>query len=309
MGLSETDLVNPQRISDTLRCPICMDVFEDPVFNPSGACQHVYCYACAVQALESDPDHKCPQCRSPLGMDVLWPHQGVRNMIDELIVWYKASCGWRGRLDARPGHAEVCPIVRLAVSEERCERSQAQIQELTMQLADREAKLAEHDTQLMERNVQIAELKSSTDHLEKRNRLQDIQLAECRMQIKELKESIELEKQEKLTAKSNSQPTQGDTQLEQACRGSQATDGTPSNILVVGEGATSLQRESGLTAGIEQADIGKLPHPINAAAGVAQVVVETLAAPKRAFPRFTFRFRNARFQNCYARPRNARFGL
>uniref|UniRef100_A0A4W6C328 Uncharacterized protein n=1 Tax=Lates calcarifer TaxID=8187 RepID=A0A4W6C328_LATCA len=45
---------------DQFLCPICLDVFTDPVTTP---CGHNFCKNCINQHWENDVQHKCPMCK------------------------------------------------------------------------------------------------------------------------------------------------------------------------------------------------------------------------------------------------------
>lgn len=134
MGIDIDEFVSPERISDTLQCSICTDVFQQPVFSSSGECQHTFCRHCANTFLERDP--RCPICRQPLSGDDLRAHQGFQSLIDELHVRCSNRCGWTGQLDARSAHATVCLASRLAESEKM-------VQALMVSARERDAALEE----------------------------------------------------------------------------------------------------------------------------------------------------------------------
>lgn len=153
MGIADDEIVNPASVSDTLKCSICTDVFEDPVFRDAGGCQHVFCRVCAEQCLQREPT--CPLCREPMDHRNLRAHKGFQSLVDELQVRCERSCGWAGRLDARHRHIATCPLTRLADAE----RNLATVLE---QLRQRDEELAECRQQLQ--NMECAN-KRETDEL------------------------------------------------------------------------------------------------------------------------------------------------
>jgi len=111
--LDESELANPEKVSPTLRCSVCQDVFVDPVFSSGKPCQHTFCKKCIEEWLSTQQG--CPNCRSTLLPCDLQPHEAIRSFLDELLVRCLDGCGWVGRLDARPQHLKVCPVTTLKV--------------------------------------------------------------------------------------------------------------------------------------------------------------------------------------------------
>mmetsp|Transcript_48081 Transcript_48081/g.112393 ORF Transcript_48081/g.112393 Transcript_48081/m.112393 type:complete len:442 (-) Transcript_48081:15-1340(-) len=125
MGLSDDALVAPDTISQTLRCPICLDVFVDPVFCGGWPCQHVFCKTCILGALSAS--RQCPACREPASVAQFQPHQAINSLLDEIIVYCphrSGGCSWTGRLDAQGGHSSTCAVGRLEEAERRSEEAQ-----------------------------------------------------------------------------------------------------------------------------------------------------------------------------------------
>jgi len=117
MGLSEQDIVDPECISASLRCPVCTDLYDDPVFCGGNPCQHVFCTHCIEQALITK--RACPVCRAQMSPRNLQAHLGFKAMLDEVFVHCSRHCGWTGRRDARSGHDSSCPVVLLEEQEAR----------------------------------------------------------------------------------------------------------------------------------------------------------------------------------------------
>lgn len=146
MGLGSEQFVNAEAISDTLRCSICTDIFDAPVFSSNGQCQHTFCRLCVDMCLQRAP--RCPVCREPLQHESMRPHQALQSLVDELPVRCEQSCGWTGRLDMRPGHKDACPVHRLAEAE-------SELAAVLEQLRERDQELAECKEQLLERSMQL----------------------------------------------------------------------------------------------------------------------------------------------------------
>ncbi|KAI8049268.1 WD40-repeat-containing domain protein [Syncephalis plumigaleata] len=73
--------------SNSFFCPVCQDVYTDPVITR--ACNHSFCYACLFQSLENES--LCPLCRGYIHSEELHPNLALSNLIGELMVY----CGYR----------------------------------------------------------------------------------------------------------------------------------------------------------------------------------------------------------------------
>jgi hypothetical protein len=93
----------------------------------------------------------------------------MRNLLDELLVYCNAGCGWTGRKDARPGHELICPVKRL-------ESVAKKLSERVLWLAERDAEIALLRARVSERDKAISE---QCERIE----LQEKQLAECRVRL------------------------------------------------------------------------------------------------------------------------------
>eukprot|EP00401_Gymnodinium_catenatum_P042808 CAMPEP_0117604240 /NCGR_PEP_ID=MMETSP0784-20121206/78579_1 /TAXON_ID=39447 /ORGANISM="" /LENGTH=218 /DNA_ID=CAMNT_0005407253 /DNA_START=95 /DNA_END=748 /DNA_ORIENTATION=+ len=171
MGLGDENIVDPGSVSDTLRCPVCMDVFEDPVFCGGQPCQHVFCRGCVEHALEQSGH--CPSCRAEFSVGDL--------------------CAWVGRRDARSAHAELCPVARTDAARAEVAERDACIAELLAERDSQIAQLEAHDIGqiLAERDRRIAELE--TRYAEQGVSLDDLlgRLQECGAKIWALENSLE----------------------------------------------------------------------------------------------------------------------
>lgn len=159
-------------VSDTLKCPVCMDIFEDPVFCGGNPCQHIFCRVCVKQALEKT-EH-CPTCRGTMSATNLLSHQAISSLLDELLVCCDMDCGWIGRRDSFGSHVGECPLRRIKVLENELAQRDFRYNTIDRQLEERDARIAkleervvEQDKahievgwQLMQREVHIAELET-----------------------------------------------------------------------------------------------------------------------------------------------------
>mmetsp|Transcript_31207 Transcript_31207/g.89449 ORF Transcript_31207/g.89449 Transcript_31207/m.89449 type:complete len:209 (-) Transcript_31207:42-668(-) len=186
MGLKEDELVDAAAISETLKCPVCYEVFDDPVFCGGRPCQHVFCKSCFEQALEHG--EQCPTCRADVCRDDLQPHLVIRSLLDELPARCRRACGWTGRWDARAAHAEVCPLARLeAVSQELAKYADVgrELAEREGRIAELEARVAEQDEKVVGVSRQLVAREVRIQELEAWVAKQDSELAELRKRLRE----------------------------------------------------------------------------------------------------------------------------
>jgi len=179
--LAEEDLVSPATVSETLRCPLCFEIFEDPVFWGGHPCQHAFCRECVEKALEQSAH--CPSCRAEVQKEDLRSHLLVRSLLDEMLVRCSRSCGWTGRRDARPAHAAECPVSLL----EDAKAELAGFADVRRQLDERDARIAElearverQDQQVVDVSRQLVAREVHIQELEARLARQDLLLAHCR---------------------------------------------------------------------------------------------------------------------------------
>uniref|UniRef100_K7F3K3 Uncharacterized protein n=1 Tax=Pelodiscus sinensis TaxID=13735 RepID=K7F3K3_PELSI len=108
-----------QNIKAEVTCPICLELFRDPV---TSECGHSFCRECIARHCQGDGDITCPQCQQKLQKGNLRPNLELRNMVEEQTVEEPRG----GNLCER--HQE---LLRLYCTEHQtpiclvCERSQA----------------------------------------------------------------------------------------------------------------------------------------------------------------------------------------
>ncbi|KAF0035158.1 hypothetical protein F2P81_012916 [Scophthalmus maximus] len=100
MSVSETEARPPQRNSSEtleleLTCPICLQLFSEPVSLP---CGHIYCFACLQLMGEGLDQHCCPECQAA--------YQGTTALVKSfkmcsIVETYKANAG-KSSLTAHP---------------------------------------------------------------------------------------------------------------------------------------------------------------------------------------------------------------
>ncbi|XP_077407372.1 E3 ubiquitin-protein ligase TRIM35-like [Vanacampus margaritifer] len=64
------------RVEDDLKCPTCLEIFQDPVFLP---CGHSLCCACVQQCWEQKGNRSCPVCRKKCRSKYPPPNLALRN--------------------------------------------------------------------------------------------------------------------------------------------------------------------------------------------------------------------------------------
>lgn len=142
MGLSDDQLANPESVSETLRCAICIEVLEQPVYCSGNPCQHVFCLECIERALATR--QRCPTCRAPARQEQFQSNLVVQSLLDELHVYCKrrqAGCYWSGRQDARAAHEDVCLAKKLEIC--------------TAELSNKDRLIKEQDEQLVQLGSQM----------------------------------------------------------------------------------------------------------------------------------------------------------
>ncbi|KAM3620862.1 uncharacterized protein V6R79_003055 [Siganus canaliculatus] len=78
---------HPKPLALELTCPICLELFTDPVSLP---CGHVYCFVCLQTMGEGLDQHSCPECQAE--------YHGTESLVKsikmcDIIETYKASVG------------------------------------------------------------------------------------------------------------------------------------------------------------------------------------------------------------------------
>lgn len=70
-----------------LSCPVCWELFRDPVVTRGG---HSFCRRCAMRAIAQSG--RCPITRTPLSLQQLAPNLLARSMVDDLRVHCTHGC-------------------------------------------------------------------------------------------------------------------------------------------------------------------------------------------------------------------------
>uniref|UniRef100_A0A672L9Q3 Uncharacterized protein n=1 Tax=Sinocyclocheilus grahami TaxID=75366 RepID=A0A672L9Q3_SINGR len=69
----------PSHFEQNLLCPVCCDIFRDPVLL---LCSHSFCWACLDQYWELSGSHICPVCRTDFCMDRPPCNRALKNLCE-----------------------------------------------------------------------------------------------------------------------------------------------------------------------------------------------------------------------------------
>lgn len=185
MGINDIELVDPDTVSQTLRCPICFDVFQDPVFFIGEPCQHVFCRDCLAKSHARQPD-RCPTCRAQVDMTLIGSHRLMCSFLDELPVKCTAEgCFWTGRLDSRAAHRSACAALELIAAKnalkaqsDQQEQLKIEFEELRTQSTKQMQSLKRKGDDIQTLRLLLAESRKQVELQDKRLRRQELVLTE-----------------------------------------------------------------------------------------------------------------------------------
>ncbi len=69
----------PSHFEENLMCPVCRDIFRDPVLL---LCSHSFCWACLDQYWELSDSQICPVCRTDFCMDHPPCNRALKNLCE-----------------------------------------------------------------------------------------------------------------------------------------------------------------------------------------------------------------------------------
>ncbi|GAA5931245.1 hypothetical protein JCM10213_000253 [Rhodosporidiobolus nylandii] len=108
MGIS-ADLFVSQPVPEYFKCPICLEVLQDPVLACSE--EHLNCRKC-LQSIKDSGKTSCATCRRPFPLEVR-PAKLVSRSIEALEVrcrYHKKGCKWKGPVGNRVIHLPQAAI-------------------------------------------------------------------------------------------------------------------------------------------------------------------------------------------------------
>uniref|UniRef100_A0AAY4D339 Uncharacterized protein n=1 Tax=Denticeps clupeoides TaxID=299321 RepID=A0AAY4D339_9TELE len=77
---SSEDTVQTSLLEENLSCPVCRDIFRDPVLL---LCSHSFCRTCLQQCWEKRTSQECPVCRTPSYMEHPPSNLVLRNLCED----------------------------------------------------------------------------------------------------------------------------------------------------------------------------------------------------------------------------------
>ncbi|KAI1887105.1 hypothetical protein AGOR_G00202710 [Albula goreensis] len=70
-------------LDDDLCCPVCCDIFKDPVVL---GCSHSFCRACILQCWREKRSHECPICRKENSSNDPLPNLALRHIVESYLM-------------------------------------------------------------------------------------------------------------------------------------------------------------------------------------------------------------------------------
>ncbi|CAF1261594.1 unnamed protein product [Adineta ricciae] len=117
---NDFEYTNESVIDNRLKCSICKEVFQDPVFIKT--CRHDFCRTCIVQWLKTNQN--CPICRQPCCVNDLNPNQSriILDMLDDLRLKCRRCNETNIQPSDKEAHLKRCPnvLVKCLASDLQC---------------------------------------------------------------------------------------------------------------------------------------------------------------------------------------------
>lgn len=94
-------------VPDELKCPVCFDLFKDPIITRE--CAHSFCRVCYLKSLEMKSN--CPTCRTPAYAESIHPNRIVAGIIEQLPIHCKYGVKLQAGDWAVVSGPSACPAV------------------------------------------------------------------------------------------------------------------------------------------------------------------------------------------------------
>jgi hypothetical protein len=104
INLFNFDLPKLNELKDILICPICYDIFDNPVMETIN--QHVFCYTCLLKSGQ----FRCPICKIPI-TQLSKPSVIIKLLESITRTCIFTACTFSGTLTEYNNHIATCPYI------------------------------------------------------------------------------------------------------------------------------------------------------------------------------------------------------
>ncbi|XP_034534857.1 E3 ubiquitin-protein ligase TRIM39-like [Notolabrus celidotus] len=101
------------RLEEDLNCPVCQDIFKDPVIL---SCSHSFCKDCLQRWWKEKEDKECPLCKKRQSKNILPPNFALKNLCESFLL----ERGQRSSEDLCSLHSEKLKLFCLDHQEPVC---------------------------------------------------------------------------------------------------------------------------------------------------------------------------------------------